>query len=121
LLRRCNPMPQTESPEGVDRSPASISEPSPHTHTHKNSTTPTAPPTPPPNALLLTEDQQALVRHLHGYGFVGAVGFVRQMPNAAIWDAVVEVDMMGREEREGIRSLGALIRQLVREACREGR
>jgi len=50
---------------------------------------------------------------------VGAVGFVRRVPNWAVWDALVEVDMMGEEERAQIRSLGALIRYLVGQACRE--
>lgn len=59
------------------------------------------------------------MHHLRGYGFVGAVGFVRRVPNWAVWDALVEVDMMGEEERAQIRSLGALIRYLVGQACRE--
>jgi len=123
-------MPQKERPEGVDRSPVSISERYTHTHTPNTGSTPTAATPPTPNAgesadarrareLGLTEDQVALVHYLHRYGFVGAVGFVRQMPNAAIWSALVEVDYMSKEERAAIRSVGALIRHLVREACRE--
>lgn len=119
-------MPQNVLPEGVERSPASISEPPSHTHQHSTPASPTAAATaanaqPPASAYAsgLTEDQQALVQHLRGYGFVGAVGFVRKMPNWAIWDAVVEVDEMSAKRREDFRSLAALIRYLVREACSE--
>ena len=67
----------------------------------------------------MTQDQQALVGYLRRYGFVGAVGFVRQAPNWAIWEALVDVDKMSPDELAVIRSVGALIRHLVREACRE--
>lgn len=117
-------MPQKERPEGVDRSPVSISEPVPHTQQHSTTASPTAAATaanaqPPAYGSGLTEDQLALVGYLRGYGFVGAVGFVRKMPNWAIWDAVVEVDMMTEERRRDFRSVAALIRYLVREACCE--
>lgn len=59
------------------------------------------------------------MHELRRVGFVGAVGFVRRMPNWAVWDALVEVDMMGEGGRKQIRSMGALIRHLVREACSE--
>jgi hypothetical protein len=104
----------------------------PHTHTEQrqSSSTPSAAATaataaanahglPPKSLPQLTEDQRQLVHDLRRYGFVGATGFVRKMPNWAIWDAIVEVDMMGEERRSQFRSLGALIRYLVREACSE--
>ena len=117
-------MPQDSLPEGVDRSPASISADVcvPHTQSSSRSTAAAAANADgraPVYASGLTEDQQALVHQLRGYGFVGAVGFVRRMPNYAIWDALVEVDMMSAERREAFRSLGALIRYLVREAVSE--
>jgi hypothetical protein len=117
-------MPQKERPEGVDRSPVSISEPVPHTQQHSTTASPTAAAAAanaqaPAYGSGLTEDQLALVSYLRKYGFVGAVGFVRKMPNWAIWDALVEVDSMGLERRADFRSLGALIRYLVREACSE--
>ena len=117
-------MPQKKPSESVERSPISISELPSHTQQHSTTASPTAAATAanaqaPAYGSGLTEDQLALVSCLRGYGFVGAVGFVRKMPNWAIWDALVEVDLMGRDRRADFRSLGALIRYLVREACSE--
>jgi hypothetical protein len=117
-------MPERKPSESVERSPISISEVASRTQQRSTTAAPTAAATaanaqPPAYGSGLTEDQVALVSYLRRYGFVGAVGFVRKMPNWAIWDAIVEVDSMGRDRRADFRSLGALIRYLVREACSE--
>jgi len=59
-----------------------------------------------------------LFKWLREHGFVGARAFVLRY-EVALWEIMVEVDYMRPEARAEIRSMGAFVRHLVREACGE--